>query len=141
MRTLWRRAVLPLLIRWGGRDADCYDKTPHSCFKAAFASGANADNELFRILESRLRTRFDSVRRIRIGFWGRRLVVLLVQVLQDSFSVNVGRSKYGNDEWILLIGPLDTQANNSRELLLVCRARDSCVIGHDRRHYSDSVVF
>jgi hypothetical protein len=42
-------------------------------------------------------------------------------VLQDSFSANVGRSKYGNDERILLIGPLDTQANNSRELLLVCR--------------------
>ena len=44
-RRLWRRVVLPLMIRWAGRDAVYYDKTPHVCFKAAFASETNADNE------------------------------------------------------------------------------------------------
>jgi hypothetical protein len=66
LHSLWRRAVLSLLTLWGGRGLDYYDKTPHVCFKAEFASAASAGNELSRILESRLQARFDSVRRIRI---------------------------------------------------------------------------
>jgi hypothetical protein len=98
---------------------DYYDKTPHVCFKAEFASAASAGNELSRILESRLQARFDSVRRIRIWFWGPRLVVLPVG--QESFAVIFGRSKYDDDEWILLVGPLGTQMANTPEVMLVCR--------------------
>ena len=118
-RRLWRRAVLPLMLRWAGRDADYYDKTPHVCFKAAFASEANADIELPRILETHLHARCESFRRIKWWFFIRW--VCLIQMGQSKFSVLCDRSRYADNEWILLIGPLGTQANNSRELVNVCR--------------------
>ena len=107
-----------------------YSKTPHVCFKAEFSSATRADSELPRLVERQLHTRFDSVRVIRTWFLARAGCV--VQIGEKSFTVALTRSKFGDDEWILLVGPLDTPRLLDRllrreslfdasKLMLICR--------------------
>lgn len=60
-------------------------QTPHVCFKVQFAPSGRTDDDLARLLERQLHTRFDSVRLIRTRFltaWA-----FALQVGQGSFSM------------------------------------------------------
>jgi hypothetical protein len=81
-----------------------YNNTPHVCFKVELPPNGSADNEVPRLLERHLRTRFDSVRAIKPGF----LAPLAVELRAGAktCSAVLGRSKYEDGEWILIVGPL-----------------------------------
>ncbi|MFL6604742.1 MAG: hypothetical protein ACJ8R9_25875 [Steroidobacteraceae bacterium] len=82
-----------------------YDNTPHVCFKVDLAPNGSADDEVPRLLERHLRTRFDSVRVIKTGFLAPLAVEL--RAAAKTFSAVLGRNKYEGDEWILIVGPLE----------------------------------
>ena len=107
-----------------------YSKTPHVCFKANFLPATRAGDDLPRLLERDLHARFASVRIIKSRFLAPLVVVL--QAGKKSYSVVLGRSKYADDEWLLLVGSPDTPKLldrlcrrqplfDSSELMLICR--------------------
>ena len=71
-----------------------------------------------RILEIHFHARYESFRRIKWWFFIRW--VCLIQMGQSKFCA-LRSKQMADNEWILLIGPLGTQANNSRELVDICR--------------------
>jgi hypothetical protein len=106
-----------------------YNNTPHVCFKAEGSPDGNAE-EVPRLLERQLRTRFDSVRVIKTGFLAPLAVELRTGV--KIFSAVLGRSKYEQGEWVFIVGPLKTPGLLDRlmgrkpvsevpELKLTCR--------------------
>jgi hypothetical protein len=107
-----------------------HDNTPHACFKAGSPLRETGNDELSGVLEHALRARFDSVRVIKTGPMASLTVVL--QTAGKSFSMVLGRSKYEDDEWILLVGPPDGPSLLDRlrgqplsaapELILTCHA-------------------
>lgn len=60
------------------------------------------------MLEKHLATKFGPVRKIATVLLMSKGIVLKAE--NHSFTVLLDRSKYGNDEWILLIGVLDGQS-------------------------------
>jgi hypothetical protein len=96
-----------------------YSKTPHVCFKAAFASTANSCDEISRIIERRFHVQFSPIRRIKTWFLARWAVVL--QVEQKSFMVALVKSKYESDEWIMQVSSIDSPVVCSPELTQICR--------------------
>ncbi len=82
-----------------------HNSTPHVCFKVELPSNGNIDDEVPRLLERHVRTRFGSARVIKTGF----LAPLAVELPagEKTFSAVLGRSKYEDDEWILIVGPLE----------------------------------
>src|SRR6476469_8955623 len=82
-----------------------HEKTPHACFKVESTSIAMADNDFPQALANQLQPRFSSVRVEKTLFKTSWAVVL--QLEGQSYMAVLGRSKYGNDEWILLVGPPD----------------------------------
>ena len=118
---LWR-----FLSRMG---SNC-GKTPHVCFKAEFSPETTAADDLPRLLERNLYTRFGSIRVIKSSFLASLIVVL--QNGQKSYSMVLGRSKFADDEWLLLVSPSDAPGLLNRlcrrkplidtsELMLICR--------------------
>ncbi len=87
---------------------DNYSQTPHVCFKVEFATAVSAGDELLRILESHLHARFESVRRIK--WWFPIRWVFVFYVGQNKFTVLCDRSRFADNEWILLASPLDTRS-------------------------------
>lgn len=83
-----------------------YDRTPHLCFK--LQSSQVEVSELSRVLESRLSSRFGSVRAVKI--WFSAFWAVALQAEEKSFAVALDRNKYAEDEWVLLAAPLDTPA-------------------------------
>jgi hypothetical protein len=107
-----------------------YNNTPHVCFKVELPPRGSADDEVPRFLERHLRTRFDLARVIKTGF----LAPLAVELRAGAktFSAVLGRSKYEDGEWILIVGPLKAPGLLDRllgrkpisevpELMLTCR--------------------
>lgn len=87
-------------------DKQALNKTPCACFKVALASASGVGDELARILERHLRGRIDSVELPRKRLW--RFWFVGVQVSRKRFTVLLAPSRYGNDEWILLVARLST---------------------------------
>lgn len=85
-----------------------YSKTPHACFKVEGASIGRTDDELPRMLTNHLQTRFASARVKKMPFFGSWTVELQVGP-ESSFTIMLNRSKYGNDEWVLLLDPLQSR--------------------------------
>jgi hypothetical protein len=76
---------------------------PRACFRYASAPIANAHDELLRMLADHLGARFVSARLIRSPLSG--AVVIEVQTgPMPGLMVLLRRSKYGNDEWLVVIG-------------------------------------
>jgi hypothetical protein len=94
-----------------------YSKTTHVCFKVERSLTAVADDELPRVLERQLGTRFDSVKMKKMPFMASWAFVL--QMKQKPYSAVLGRSKYADDEWLLLVSPPNTP--DASELIVVCR--------------------
>ena len=83
-----------------------YSETPHAYFKFERGSTARVDDDLPQVLAHHLGIRLYSVRVRKTWLFGSWSVAL--QMGQKSyFRMFVARSKYENDEWVLLIGPLD----------------------------------
>jgi len=95
-----------------------YSKTPHVCFKIELKSRANGREELTQLLESRFRSHFNSVRRIKTWFLARYAVEL--EVGQKSFLVALAESKLERDEWIIQVSPTNTPVVQSPELTMIC---------------------
>lgn len=108
-----------------------YSKTPHACFTVDSASIGRTDDELPRMLTNYLQARFASAQVKKMPLFGSWAVELQVGP-ESSFSVMLNRSKYGHDDWVLLIGALQsaglsgasrgrTPTASSSELVRVCR--------------------
>jgi hypothetical protein len=80
-----------------------YYNTPHACFKAELPTSGGAEDQVPRVLERHLHTRFESVRVIKAGFLA--LLAVELRTGPKTFLAVLGRSKYEDDEWILLVGP------------------------------------
>jgi hypothetical protein len=107
-----------------------YANIPHVCFKVELPPTGQAADDVPRLLERHFRTRFDSARVMMTGPLAPLAVAL--QAGAKSFSVVLGRSKYEDGEWILLVGPphspslLDRllsrrPASDTPELMQLCR--------------------
>ena len=107
-----------------------YNNAPHVCFKVELPLRGSTDDEVPRLLERHLHTRFDSARVIKTGF----LAPLAVELRAGTktFSAVLGRSKYEDGEWVLIVGPLKSPGLLDRlfgrkpvsevpELILTCR--------------------
>jgi Ca-activated chloride channel family protein len=101
-------------------------RTPHVCFKAERASGPISGVELAKILAAGLHSRFGPIRMKKWWFISQWIAVL--RAGEVSFSLLLGRSKYKEHEWVLLVGPLDRGDGDLRRLLdraleltLICR--------------------
>jgi len=123
MGQIWQAVRHYLLTRWIGQEFDY--RSPHVCFTMQLASAGDIRNELSRILKTRLRARFGSVRETNTWilalsmrwFFGSSAVAL--QLGEKAFSVIWFRSRYENGEWIVVVVP--APLTNSPELVLICR--------------------
>jgi hypothetical protein len=114
---------------WSGLVLD-YEKTPHACFKVESTSIAMAGKDFPQALANQLQPRFASVQMVKTPFktsWS-----LVLQLERQSYMAVLGPSKYGNDEWLLLVGPPDAprlldqirgdeSAVSQEELIRICR--------------------
>jgi len=107
-----------------------YRKTPHACFRSEFPASTSSRDEIAGILEKGLRGRFDSIEVSKKWFIARWIAVL--RLGQKSFAVLFDKSRYEKDEWVLLVGPLDTPSlidrvrgpppgDDAPELISICR--------------------
>jgi hypothetical protein len=80
-----------------------YSKTPHVCFKIDRASNYGGSDVLPQALALQLRTRIESIQLKKTPLFGSSTIVMTAG--QESFTAVMDRSKYGNDEWVLLIAP------------------------------------
>jgi hypothetical protein len=91
-----------------------FDDTPHVCFRADFGPEVDPDRELPQLLERQFRSLFDSARVINTRLFSALTIVL--GTADNSFSAVLGKSKYNDREWILLVGPQDQPTTSSRLL-------------------------
>jgi len=105
-----------------------YEKTPRVCFKVE--ARPRDDDEFARILAQSFGERLGSVhakKNVVMGSWA-----IVLQIGQQTFPAVLSRSKYGNDEWIMLIASPDSaglfdrmrgrkEIASSPGLLQVCR--------------------
>jgi hypothetical protein len=92
------------------------------------------EDELQRLLADDLALRFPSARALRASFLPVRFISVQVGQWPDfDFGVGLRRSKYGDDEWVLMIGPWQfrdllglllghNMTGFSPELMQVCRS-------------------
>jgi hypothetical protein len=95
-----------------------YSKTPHMCFKAKFPPNVNGSKQISQAIERRFQVQFNSGRTIKTWFLVRHAIS--VRVGQKSFLVNVVKSNYDSEEWIIQVTPNDTPVGYSPELLQIC---------------------
>jgi len=107
-----------------------YRRTPHACFRCELSVPVIVRDEIAGILERGLKGKFDSVEFGKIWFiipWS-----AVVRLGHKSFAVLFGKSRYKDDEWVLLVGPLDVPGimhrlrgpppdDAARELIRTCR--------------------
>jgi len=126
---------LRLLNSFLVRHAGCalgldYKRIPHACFRFELPVPVIVRDEIAGILERGLRGRFDSVDVWKIWFIAQWFAV--VRLGQKSFTVLFRKSRYKDDEWVLLVGPLDVPGIMDRlrgrppgdaapELIRICR--------------------
>lgn len=80
-----------------------YAKTPHACFKVKSTSFGSAEDELPQTLAKYLQTRLASVRVRKMPFFGSWAIEVKVGP-GSSFTVMLDKSKYGDNEWVLVLG-------------------------------------
>lgn len=80
-----------------------HENIPHVCFRADLVPPGEVGSKLADILERQFRSRFASVDVLKAG----RLASLVItfQTGNKSFSAVLGKSKYEDGEWLMLIGP------------------------------------
>src|SRR6266403_3563571 len=123
MGQIWQAVRHYLLTRWIGQEFDY--RSPHVCFTMQLASAGDIRNELSRILKTRLRARFGSVRETNTWVlalsmrWVFGSSAVALQLGEKAFSVIWFRSRYENGEWIVVVVP--APLTNSPELVLICR--------------------
>jgi hypothetical protein len=83
-----------------------HEYTPHACFKFTSASPSTEENDLREVLQYKLRAEFDSMRTIDVGSLATLTIIL--QGAGKSFCAVLGRSKFEEGEWILIVGPPST---------------------------------
>lgn len=88
------------------------EKTPHACFKVEIAAIAIADDNFPQALANQLQPRFSSVRVVKTPFKSSWMIAL--QLERESYAAVLGPSKFGNEEWIFLIGPPDAPGPSDR---------------------------
>ena len=85
-------------------------KVPHACFKGTFPldnmPARWSGDDLAQALEARLRARFGSSR--TTNKWFRPVWNVLTELSGKRFIVCLTRSRFEADEWVLLVGALDT---------------------------------
>ena len=80
-----------------------YSKTPHVCFSAEFSPRSAASVELPLLLQRGLESNAVALRVIKAKFVAPWAAVLRVGA-QDC-SIVLGKSRFADDEWILIVSP------------------------------------
>ncbi len=88
------------------------EKTPHACFKVESPSIAMADDDFPQAFANQLQPRFSTAWVKKIPF--KTSWAVMLQLERESYAAVLGPSKYGNDEWILLVGPPDAPGLSDR---------------------------
>lgn len=78
---------------------------PDVCFRIEGATSLGAE-EVPQLLERHLRSRFAAAPVIKMGIFAPRVMTLTVH--GKPLSAVLGRSRYGHDEWILIVGPAES---------------------------------